>query len=109
MINFPENKPILRQLAHHYAAKLEKPLLAEFLANELHLTDHAQAQIVCNQFQQLIDYAMMDNSQPEILKDISDLENHLFALFNLVYNAMLNLGFEEQWQQASDNARQQQE
>jgi len=105
MINFPENTPLMRQIASHYAAQLDKPLLQDFLANNLSITCPAQALIVCNQFQQLIDLAMLDNSNPALLNGISNVENVLFSLFNLVYEAMLTLGFEEQWQQASDRAR----
>mgnify|MGYP000642746992 CR=1 FL=1 len=108
MINFPENNPVLRNLALHYSQKLDKSLLSEFLANEFNLNCPHQALIICNHFQELIDVAMLDTDRPDIFAGLNDIENQLFALFNLVYHEMLNLGFEEQWQKASDLARERQ-
>lgn len=108
MINFPENNPILRDLATYYTNRLDKPLLKQFLANDFELTCKHQALMICNQFQDLIDIAMLDSNKPKLFEEVNDIENHLFSLFNLVYHAMLNLGFEDQWQHASDLARERQ-
>jgi len=105
MIEFPASNPALLTLATHYCEKLNKPLLSDFLLNNMSLTDEHQALMICNQFQQLIDLAMLDDDKPSALAAIENIETQLFSLFNLVYHAMLNLGFERQWQQASDKAR----
>jgi len=97
---------MLRTVAIHYANVLDSQLLTQFFANELQITEPSQAFVVCTQFQQLIDIAMMDSQVS--FEGVKDIESLLFSLFNLVYHEMLNLGFEAQWQQAADVARTQQ-
>jgi len=108
MIEFPARNPALLSLASYYCDKLNKPLLSDFLLNNMELTNEQQALIICNQFQQLIDLAMLDDDKPNAIAAIENIETQLFSLFNLVYHAMLNLGFERQWQQAADKVRDEQ-
>jgi|GEM_PF-2878975 len=107
MITFPQNNPLLRTVALYYAKKLGHTPLLDFFENRGTITDESQALLVCTQFQQLIDAAMLDNQVPDQLSEIKNIESLLFGLFNLVHQAVLALGFEEQWQQAADLARQQ--
>lgn len=105
MFNFPANNPKLKIITQHYIQAQSMELLSEFLDNETIIKDDNQALTLCRQFQQLIDIAMADESEPPALAEIKDIENQLFSLFNLVYHAVLNLGFETQWQQAANEAR----
>jgi len=102
MLEFNENTRNAQKLAVFYARKLENQLLIDFMSSSRDVTTQEEAITVINGFWDMTDLAIEDNSHDKTIEGVSDIEFWMHKLFNKVYGYMLKNGFEEQWQQLSD-------
>ena len=102
MLEFNENTKNAQKLAVYYAKKLGNPLLVDFMSSERGIASSEEALVVINGFWEITDMAIDDNSNDKSIEGIVDIEFWMHKLFNKVYGYMVKNGFEEQWQQISD-------
>ncbi|MCX2783735.1 hypothetical protein OQJ46_12135 [Microbulbifer thermotolerans] len=102
MLEFNETTQNAQKLAVHYAKKLGDQLLIDFMSSSRDVTSPEEATAVIKGFWEMTDLAIEDNHNNKSVEGISDIEFWMHKLFNKVYGYMLRNGFEEQWQNISD-------
>ena len=104
-LQLPQSNPEFLQLTQHYLAVLDHQQLCQFVQGQAPCENTELALLLCQKFQRLVDIANIGAENNIAVIGIIDVDKKMFQLFNLVYNFMLNHGFEAQWQQAADENR----
>lgn len=102
MLDFDLDAAKEQILAIHYAKKVNNQYVIEFMSSKAEIRKPEDAIEIAKVFWEMTEFAIDDNDNNIEVEGITDLEYWMHNLFNKVSGYLKKNGYEEQWDQVTD-------
>jgi hypothetical protein len=102
MMNFTETNKPAKDVALHYAKKLNNSFVADVINSKKEITNKEDAIAFTNFFWKMTDESVDDYENNIEIAGVTDLEHWMEKLMNITIGYLTRCGFKEEWIEESN-------
>ena len=105
MMIFSEHNQPAKEIALHYAKRLDRSTAQQIIIGALEISSKEEAEALTRFFWEMVDEAVEDEEKDNVIEGHSDLQSWLEKAMHIFTGYIKKQGFEEQWRTTSRECR----